>query len=202
MVEPIGLVGTLIAIVQISSKVVSICYEYRRSVKSAPREISQILKEVTSLRNIVERLIEIAEADEHSSSLPSLQAMTQDNGPLSLCLSEITTLKTLLKPEKGWKAKGRALLWPLKQVEVNEHLQVIVRVKGTLQFAMSVDNTYVSVFAFADWPSSNVPIRANLLEILATTRSLPMIKDEVSKLTLNLDCLGQGLSILTFVKPS
>ena len=147
MIEPIGLVGTLIAIVQISSKVVSICYEYRRSVKSAPREISQILEEVTSLRNIVERLANIAETDEGASSLPSLRATTDDNGPLAICLSEIESLKIQLKPEKGWKAKGKALLWPLKQVEVNEHLQVIGRVKGTLQLAMSADNSYVFLFA-------------------------------------------------------
>lgn len=147
MVEPIGLVGTLIAIVQISSKVVSICYEYRRSVKSAPREISQILEEVTSLRNIVEKLANIAETDEEPTSLPSLRAMTEDNGPLSTCLSEIESLKTQLKPEKGWKAKGKALLWPLKQVEVNEHLQIIGRVKGTLQLAMSADNAYGTLFA-------------------------------------------------------
>lgn len=50
MIEPVGLVGTLIAIVQISSKVVSLCYEYRRSVKSAPRQMSRILDEVASLR--------------------------------------------------------------------------------------------------------------------------------------------------------
>ena len=100
MIEPIGLLGTLIAIVQLSSKVVSYCYEYRNSVKSAPREISQMLDEVASLRNIMERLVNIAETDEESSSLPSLQAMVQGNGPLATCLSEIASLKSQLKPGK------------------------------------------------------------------------------------------------------
>lgn len=35
-----------------------------------------------------------------------------------------------------------------------------------------------------------------MIEILASTRSLPMIKDGVSKLISDLDCLGQGLPIL------
>lgn len=141
MVEPIGLVGTLIAIVQLSSKVVSICYDYRRSVKNAPREISQILDEVASIRNIVERLVEIADDnEEQSNALPSLQTMGQPDAPLAKCLSELISLKSRLKPEKGLRAKGRALMWPLKEAEVYKSLGTITRIKGTLQLAVSADN--------------------------------------------------------------
>lgn len=148
MVEPIGLIGTLIAIVQLSSKVVSTCYEYRRSVKNGPQEIVQVLDEVASLRNIVERLIGIVEVNERSSSTQSLQNMAQSGGLLARCLFEVELLKNLLKPRKGWKAKGMALIWPLKQVEVLEHLEVISRLKGTLQLAISTDNACVYMFMF------------------------------------------------------
>jgi hypothetical protein len=141
MVDPIGLVGTLIAVVQISSKVVSICYEYRSSVKNAPRELSLILDEVTSVRDIVERLVKIVDADERSCILPSLQSMNQPEAPLQKCLAELTALKQCLKPAKGLKAKGWALVWPLKETDAQKRLAAIARIKATLQLAISADNT-------------------------------------------------------------
>lgn len=143
MAEPLGLVGSLIAIVQISSKVVAICYEYRRSVLNAPREISQILDEVASIRNIVERLVKIANDDEQAMALPSLSSMNQPDAPLARCLAELTSLKSRLKLEKGLRAKGRALIWPFKEVEVHKSLDNIRRIKGTLQLAISADSASV-----------------------------------------------------------
>lgn len=140
MVEPLGLVGSLIAIIQISSKVVAICFEYRRSVMNAPREISQILDEVASIRNIVERLVKIADDDEQAMALPSLSSTNQPDAPLARCLFELTSLKSRLKPEKGLRAKGRALIWPFKEAEVYKSLDTIRRIKGTLQLAISADN--------------------------------------------------------------
>lgn len=68
--DPIGLVGTLIAIVEISSKLVSVCYEYRTGVKGARKEISRILDEIIVVRTLVERLIDVAEQSD-DVTLPS-----------------------------------------------------------------------------------------------------------------------------------
>lgn len=141
MVEPIGLAGTLIAIVQICGKVVSVCYEYRSGVKSAPREISLVLDEVTSVRNIIERLLNILDADD-TSALPSLQSMNEPDAPLQKCLTELLDLKKSLKLEYKLKLKLKrsTLMWPLRRVDVEKRLAAIASIKATLQLAMSADN--------------------------------------------------------------
>lgn len=95
MVEPISLAGILIAIVQICGKVVSICYEYRIGVKSAYRDITLVLDEVTSVRNIIERLLDILDADD-TSALQSLRSMNEPDAPLQKCLGELLDLKRVL----------------------------------------------------------------------------------------------------------
>ncbi|CAM1510491.1 Fc.00g008260.m01.CDS01 [Cosmosporella sp. VM-42] len=160
MIEPIGLVGTLIAIVQVCSKVVSVCYEYRSGVKDAPKDNSRILDEVTSVRNIAERLVKIAESDRFSES-PSLHSMNEAGGLLHKCLAELVDLKTTLKLGKSVGLRT-ALQWPFKQQEAEKRLLVIGRIKSTLQLALSADNAQ------------------NILQILSHVQSLPLIHKKVS----------------------
>lgn len=130
MIEPIGLVGTLIAIVQVCSKVVSVCYEYRSGVKDAPKDASRILDEVAGIRNIAESLVKVAESELEP------EATTQQ---LVQCLDELMQLKTALKLDKGMGRKA-ALKWPFKQSEAEKRLAVIGRIKATLQLALSAGN--------------------------------------------------------------
>jgi hypothetical protein len=144
MIEPIGLVGTLIAIVQISGKLVSLCYDYHNGVKGAPREISQCLGEVTDVRNVVETLLKIA-GTATNADLPTIQSMNEPASPLRQCLTELLNLKALLKPDKtttdtNSKLNSINLLWPLRRTEVKKRLDAIARIKATLQLAVSADN--------------------------------------------------------------
>jgi hypothetical protein len=136
--DPIGLVGTLIAIVEISSKLVSVCYEYRTSVKGARREISHILDEIIVVRTLVERLIDVAEQSD-DAALPSLKAVNGPNAPLQRCLEELKDLKSALKLNGNLKPRSVALLWPLKQKEVEGRLAALGRIKATLQLAVGAD---------------------------------------------------------------
>lgn len=148
MVEPIGLIGTLIAIVQISGLLVSICYEYRSSVKNAPREVSLILDEATSVRNIIERLLGILDASD-SSDLPALQSISDSGGPLQKCLTELLNLKldltAYLQNAKNLKQKmiKSTWTWPMKRTEVKKKLEAIEKAKAILELAISTDNVYV-----------------------------------------------------------
>jgi hypothetical protein len=136
--DPISLVGTLIAIVQISSKLVSVCYEYRTGVKGARREISHILDEIIVVRTLVERLIDVAEQSD-DAALHSLKAVNGPNAPLQRCLEELKDLKSALKLNGDLKPRSVALLWPLKQKEVEGRLAALGRIKATLQLAVGAD---------------------------------------------------------------
>jgi hypothetical protein len=136
--DPIGLVGTLIAIVEISSKLVSVCYEYRAGVKGARREISRILDEIIALRTLVEGLIDVAEQSD-DGVLPSLKAINGPNAPLQRCLEELQDLNSALKLNGDRTSRSVALLWPLKQKEVEARLAALGRIKATLQLAVGAD---------------------------------------------------------------
>ena len=137
MIDPVGLVGTLIAIIQICNSVVTVCYDYRVGVRDAPQDISRILDEVASVGSIAQRLLKMAEADQ-AGVMPSLQAISGADSTLSNCLAELESLKTRLKVGKktAWKT---ALAWPLKRSDAERALQSIGNMKSTLQLALSAD---------------------------------------------------------------
>lgn len=138
MIDPIGLVGTLIAVVQVCNKIISVCYEYRNGIRDASGDISRILDETSSIRTLAERLLKTAEAD-HRADLPSLQSLDDAENPLRRCLTELVDLKTILK--LGRKVGLRStLVWPLKRPEAERRLLAIERAKTTLQLALSADN--------------------------------------------------------------
>jgi hypothetical protein len=138
MIDPIGLVGTLIAVVQVCNKIISVCYEYRNGIRDASGDISRILDETSSIRTLAERLLKTAEAD-YRADLPSLQSLDDAENPLRRCLTELVDLKTILK--LGRKVGLRStLVWPLKRPEAERRLLAIERAKTTLQLALSADN--------------------------------------------------------------
>ncbi|RDK38110.1 hypothetical protein M752DRAFT_81280 [Aspergillus phoenicis ATCC 13157] len=139
MVDPIGIVGTLMGIVQVCGKLMSVCYEYRMGVRDAPKDISRILDEVVSIGSIAQQLVKVIESD-GAPSLPSLQAMGGNDGTLRRCLVELQDLKASLKLGRASSSR-RALAWPLPRADVEKRLQVLATIKSTLQLALAADNT-------------------------------------------------------------
>lgn len=136
--EPIGLVGTLIAIVDISSKLVKVCYQYCAGVKGARKEISRILEEVVVVRTLVEQLIAVAEQND-DTNLPSLKEVTGPNAPLQRCFEELKDWHSVLKLDDQHQSRSAALSWPLKRKDVETRLAALGRTKATLQLALGAD---------------------------------------------------------------
>lgn len=144
MAEPLSLVASLIAIVQISGSVISCCYEYRKGVKNAPKDLLRMINEVAALRNIVERLITLVDDEEMADHeyLSTLADIVSADGPLELCQHDLENLKVKLEPPVNtWKALGRRLTWPLQEKDVTKTLASIYRTKNLLETALMVDNT-------------------------------------------------------------
>ncbi|OJI81728.1 hypothetical protein ASPTUDRAFT_731647 [Aspergillus tubingensis CBS 134.48] len=165
MVEPIGLVATLIGIVQVSAKLVSVCYDYRMGARDASQAISLLLDEFASVGYIAQQLVKAIESDNASSlpSLPSLQAMDGDGGTLRSCLVELQDLKASLKLGKTSSSR-RALVWPLQPVDAEKVLQTLATTKSKLQLALAADNT-------------------QNMEVISHTRSLPSVEKKVTGLS-------------------
>ncbi|TVY84720.1 putative ankyrin repeat protein [Lachnellula suecica] len=146
--DPLSVTGTLIAVIQISSTVVSICYEYRQGAKNASREIVQISDELSSLRDVLEALLKLVERFEFSTSparLATFELLVKPDGPLLTCQRELERLKKQLDPGVGWRAVRKALVWPLKEGEMKKALGALERLKSTMQLALSADQAVVSL---------------------------------------------------------
>lgn len=142
--DPISITGTIIAVLQITSSLISICYDYRTAVKGASWEAVQITEELTSLRNILESLLQVVEKSQSSegkdsSRLATFELLAKDGGLLMNCKAELERLKSKLEPETGWRKVRNSLIWPLKEGEVRKALDGLERLKGTIVLALSTD---------------------------------------------------------------
>lgn len=144
MAEPLSLVASFIAVVQISGSVISCCYEYRKSVKNAPKDLLRVTNEVAALRNVVERLVTLLDDEKVASHnyLTTLAGLVSAGGPLELCQRDLESLRVKIEPPVNeWRALGRRLTWPLQEKDVTKTLGSIIRAKSLLETALMVDNT-------------------------------------------------------------
>jgi hypothetical protein len=59
------------------------------------------------------------------------------------------SLNTALDRDLGRKGRLQALIWPLKESEVNKTLEKLGKLHDLLTTAMDVDQMYVTSYAFA-----------------------------------------------------
>ena len=142
--EVVGAVASIITAIQITATVVSICYDYQRSTRHYSKDVIKITHELQSLRNVLERLADIANPQDDSKSvaLPTLDALDASGGPLEICKVQLKQLELKLVPAEGrLKQVGRALMWPLKEKDVQKTLAILARQRGLFQLALTADQT-------------------------------------------------------------
>jgi len=136
--DPLSITGTLIAVVQITTSVISICYDYRSGVASASRDVVQITESLNSLKEVLESLLRLIETTK-AGELSTVELLARDGGTLQSCQAELERLRGKLEPEKGWRKLRNSLVWPLKEGEMRRALEALERWKSTMQLALSVD---------------------------------------------------------------
>ena len=145
--DPFSITGTLIAVLQITSAVITICYDYRQGSKNASREVIQISDELSSLKDVLDALLRLVEKSESSdaSDLSTFELLARPGGPLLTCQTELERLKRKLEPETGWRKMKQSLVWPLKEGEVKKALGSLERLKSTMSLALSTDQATLAL---------------------------------------------------------
>ena len=144
--DPLSLTASIIAVVQISGAVISLCHEYRTRAKGAVKEATRITEELKSLKDVLERLLKLAEVEaaRGSSRLQTLQPFLEPGGTLPKCQEDLTALQlklAKLTPETGLKMLMRKLKWPLTEKEVKKVIEDIARSREAISFALIIDQT-------------------------------------------------------------
>ncbi|SLM36248.1 hypothetical protein LPUS_05743, partial [Lasallia pustulata] len=100
MAEGLALAASIVAILQITNSVISICHDYGAAAKDAPW--AKVNAEMKSLRNVLQTLQPLAEEAEFGSPsagtrLPTLALLCGPQGLLNCCLEEVGRLDERLK---------------------------------------------------------------------------------------------------------
>lgn len=154
MAEGLAVAASVIAVLQITNSVISICYDYSAAATGTSWELPRLMSELEGLRIVLQRLEPIAKQADFSRAMPNAKEPTfielcKPNGPLLLCCREIECLEAVLKTPDwaaGFGPKRRALVqalrWPLKAKDTEKALEQISRLREDLSFALTADQTY------------------------------------------------------------
>jgi hypothetical protein len=138
-----GLSGaaSIIAVVEISAKVVSLCLQYSAAVKDARKDIERLQRKVTDIKNVLEKVRNLLDEQDESQ----LRTARELVDPLKECCEQLQELKTQLEPGRGRKAMRRvgirALKWPFTSKQVEKMVVSLEQYGHTFSLALQIDQT-------------------------------------------------------------
>jgi len=135
--DPLSITASTIAIIQISSDIVS----YINGATGATKERRRLRDEVRSCEFILQRLSdEIDDAEEGNTWLATIKALEGPDAPLSRLRDALTAIKAKLEPKRGLKNAFSTLKWPFDEKEIKKAISTIEHEKNLLCLALTNDS--------------------------------------------------------------
>lgn len=137
--EAIGAVAGIVALVQLSAKLVELSCSYIEEAKQAPKNSRELAAELKSLSEV---LIVLEGYTNKNPQAEALRVLNSQAGPILECILELEELQRKLDPNmrKGLKKVFRSLKWPLKEAETMQIIARIERQKSLFNIAMNTDH--------------------------------------------------------------
>jgi hypothetical protein len=138
-----GLSGavSVIAVIDISAKIGSLCFQYSKAVKEAKDDIKSVQRKVSNIERIQKDIKKLLEG-RHKARFSTTNRLFD---LLSQCLQELKDLKVKLDPGKTRKATSRfgvrALQWPFTSKQVDKIVLNLEGYEQTFNLALQVDQT-------------------------------------------------------------
>ncbi|KAK0717694.1 hypothetical protein B0T26DRAFT_599226, partial [Lasiosphaeria miniovina] len=150
MAEVVGLVASVIAVVQLTAKVTYCCRFYIENVKDARKDLRRVLIETSSLHGVVDNLRFLLDSDPDFQSATELSALYAADGPVAGCLETLRRLEDLVPTPTDprpappapmtlkWRAEAISLrlAWPLKRNKVMALLDDLQRHKASVSLVI------------------------------------------------------------------
>jgi hypothetical protein len=141
--EAVGSAAGIIAIIDLSAKVASLCFQYYSAVKNARSDVERLqgeLERLTTTLQGAQRLLE-------SPSGKRLQTSQGLRNGLIDCSSQLAELQSRLEkklnPGSARKAMSRigfcALKWPFESKEIDGIIKNLERYRDTLSGGLAID---------------------------------------------------------------
>jgi hypothetical protein len=147
MAEILALTASVIAVIEISDRIITLTKDYIKGVRDVPRDLLIIRVEVSTLKAVFENLKLLQD----SKNIPShnLQKLSEKDGVVQGCRHAVLELEKLLHPPPQTSNTGTrrriqatfdSLAWPLnKGNRAKKLLDEISQYKSTITMSLSVD---------------------------------------------------------------
>ncbi|KAL5614489.1 uncharacterized protein BROUX77_000326 [Berkeleyomyces rouxiae] len=139
--EVIGIAANVIAVVDLSVKVGSLCLQYAKDVNNASADINRLREEVASLQKVTEQVQSLLDKPngERLRNSHQLDAVLKQS---YFHLDELDQRLESKPPRKLFgKLKLRTLKWPLQRGEVEVLVQSLRRYNETISWNLQVHQT-------------------------------------------------------------
>ena len=137
----LGEVASVIAAIQISQEILSLCSKYCSAVRHAEKDIKRLCDEITALHEVLKKVKELVE-DPKATKLRGSKPLM---GQLEQCLCELNGLKNKLGPTQARKTRWRLTLetlkWPFTREDVEKEVTTLNGYKATFNLALTADQT-------------------------------------------------------------
>jgi len=145
--EPLSAASSVIAVVQITDRIIALCKAYITGVIDAPTDLRTILIEVGSVKCVLE-VIELLNPSHEDSAIRSVQILGRLQKSLEGCKETLRSLEDLFPPQSEIPVKGRrkrlalslaTLAWPFKRDKALKILEELGRHKSTISLSLTAE---------------------------------------------------------------
>ena len=149
-VEVIAVGPSVIAIIQITERIIGLCKFYIETAQDAPSDLRVILLEISTLKTIFENLQFLMACSSEASA--TVRSLAGHDGPIEGCSRSISELEKLfpsnyvqgMGKSQGKKRKVKmtlaALAWPFKESKAKKLLDEITRYKMTISLVLTTES--------------------------------------------------------------
>jgi hypothetical protein len=134
-------VASVIAVIDISAVIASLCFQYYNAVKDAKGDIKRVEGKVGDITHILKMIEELLDTQD-KTRLSTTRGLFDS---LSQCFQELRELEAKLEPGKTRKTMSRigvrALKWPFTSKQVDKIVSVLEGYEQRFSLALQVDQT-------------------------------------------------------------
>lgn len=133
---------SIIAVIEISAKIASLCLHYSVAVKDARKDTERLHRKIKDVQNVLQGVKQLLDGREGKTGLSAAHDIANSvNG----CFLQLEDLKTQLDPGKTRKTMSRlgvrALKWPFTSKDIDKIVLGLERYEQTFVLALQVDQT-------------------------------------------------------------
>jgi hypothetical protein len=135
--DGLSVAASVIAVIEVSAKIVSLCLQYSKAVKGAKDDIERVQRKVGDITHILEQIKQLLDSQD-KTRLSTTQGLFSS---LAKCLKELENLQVELEPGTMSRIGFRALKWPFTSKHVDKIVSNLEGYEQTFSLALQVDQT-------------------------------------------------------------